>query len=67
MGLAAVVAWLIDEQGVSIYGHYLLPKHVLHFTRSVGVMAVLLARGANPSVVIEDGLTLLMWQALTEI
>ncbi|KAM3572292.1 hypothetical protein VYU27_005680 [Nannochloropsis oceanica] len=27
-------------------------------------MAVLLARGANPSVVIEDGLTVLMWQTL---
>jgi len=49
LGRAAFVAWLIDEQGVSIHGHCHLPKDLLHFTRSVSVMTVLLARRAYPA------------------
>ena len=64
LGRAAFVAWLIDEEGVSIHGHCHLPKDLLHFTRSVRVMTVLLARQADPTVLLADDLTVLMWQAL---
>lgn len=57
MGSAALVAWLIDDQGVSIHGHCPQPKQLLHFARGVSVMNVLLARGADPTVLLADGLT----------
>jgi hypothetical protein len=33
LGRATLVAWLIDEQGVSLHGHCPLPKQLLHFPR----------------------------------
>ncbi len=61
-GHTTLGTWLIDNKGVSMDGHVLLPRCLLHFTRSAEVMTVLLDRGLDPTVVLEDGRTLLMWQ-----
>eukprot|EP00624_Nannochloropsis_granulata_P007274 evm.model.NODE_7041_length_21246_cov_21.304998.4 len=62
-GFNNAVEWLLNSYDVSVHRHVIPPHNLLHLIKTPDIMSFVFSRGVDPTVIVDCGLTLLMWHA----